>query len=168
MSGEALEVSRHVVDEIVRVKNALVSAEDEACGREKGKVTLQPAELRAEGIGKLHGRCGDEDFVTMREPLQHALAVRHHVEILKEIFFLEVAHQTVLAAGWKHVDHPVAPHILNGEVLGKLSIVETDEFAHSIGEYLIHVDSNTLHAVCAPLAPPGRPVSICGSRRLST
>ena len=63
MSGEALEVTRHVVDEIVGVEDALVPTEDEMGRREKGKVPLQLTEFWAEGFGKLHRGGGDEDFI---------------------------------------------------------------------------------------------------------
>src|ERR1700749_1211342 len=43
LTGEAFEVARHVVDEVVGMEDALVSAKDEMGGREERKVPPQPA-----------------------------------------------------------------------------------------------------------------------------
>src|SRR5258708_11873810 len=62
---EALEVPGCVVDEDVHVEDALVAAEDEVARGDEGKVLAQPAVLRREGGGHLHGRRGDEHLVAL-------------------------------------------------------------------------------------------------------
>ena len=122
-------------------------------GERNGKCRCSQRIFWAEGVGKLHGRGGDKDLVALGEPLDDALAIRHDVEIFEEVVFLKIGHQPVLAAGGEHIHHPVAPHILNGELFVELGVVAADELAQGVGEHLVHVDRNTLHAVCALGAP---------------
>ena len=84
LSLEAGEVPRPIVDQIVRIDDSLVAAEDDVRGRNEREVAAQPAVLCVEGTGNVHRGRRDEHFVMLGQFPHHILAIRHRRQVFEE------------------------------------------------------------------------------------
>jgi len=143
-AGEAFELARVVVDEVVGAEDGLVAAEDDVGVGDGGEVALQPAELGIEGAGDFHGGGGDEDFVMALERFEDARGIGHDVEVFKEVFGAKKFVEDLVMRSRDDLPEALAAEIVLGERYVEFAVVAEEMFGDCIGHDLVHVDADTL------------------------
>jgi hypothetical protein len=142
-SPEVLEMTRCIVDEVVRCEDAFITTKNDVTGGNEREMAIQPREFCRKGSGDLHGRTGDENLEILLQIVYDGLAFGKDIEVSEKLAAMDHGFGGgVMLLGNRAAQAETLQLVAtNGGSEG--FVIEGNVFSQSVGNGFIHINANT-------------------------